>query len=196
MWRTVIEYENVVNDANDQEGVIQVTTADVLLHPVRLRIVQAFLGDRALTTAELRELLPDVATATLYRQVSTLATAGVLEVVGERPVRGTTERTYRLRTEAAAVGPEEAAKLSPEQHQQAFLTFVAGLLTDFDRYLDRGDVDLGRDLVGYRQTAVHVTDAEFRELIAELGAVLTRWRALPPEGRTRRLVTTILLPAD
>jgi hypothetical protein len=41
-----------------------------------------------------------------------------------------------------------------------------------------------------------VTDAEFRELIAELGAVLTRWRALPPEGRTRRLVTTILLPAD
>jgi len=176
--------------------VIQVTTADLLLHPVRLRIVQAFLGDRALTTAELGGLLPDVATATLYRQVSTLAAAGVLEVVGERPVRGTAERTYRLRTEAAAVGPEEAAKLSPEQHQQAFLTFVAGLLADFDRYLDRGDVDLGRDLVGYRQTAVHATDAEFLELIAELRAVLTRWGALPPEGRTRRLLTTILLPAD
>src|SRR6266536_283882 len=34
-------------------------TADLLLHPVRLRIVQAFLGDRALTTsalsAELRQ---------------------------------------------------------------------------------------------------------------------------------------------
>jgi Helix-turn-helix domain len=176
--------------------VIQVATADLLLHPVRLRIVQAFLGDRALTTAELRELLPDVATATLYRQVSTLTAAGVLEVVGERPVRGTTERTYRLRTEAASVGPEAAAELSPEQHQQAFLTFVAGLLADFDRYLDRGDVDLGRDLVGYRQTAVHVTDAEFLELIAELGAVLSRWGALPPEGRTRRLLTTILLPAD
>ncbi len=32
------------------------TTADLLLHPVRLRIVQAFLGDRALTTSELSVL--------------------------------------------------------------------------------------------------------------------------------------------
>jgi hypothetical protein len=194
MCGTVPKSENDVNDANVWDGVIQVTTADLLLHPVRLRIVQAFLGDRALTTAELRELLPDVAAATLYRQVATLAAADVLEVVAERPVRGTAERTYRLRTEAASVGPEEAAKLSPEQHQQAFLTFVAGLLADFDRYLDRGDVDLGRDLVGYRQTAVHLTDAELLELIAELGTVLTRWRALPAEGRTRRVLTTILLP--
>jgi hypothetical protein len=76
------------------------------------------------------------------------------------------------------------------------LTFVAGLLADFDRYLDRGDVDLGRDLVGYRQTAVQVTDSEFLELIAELRAVITRWGALPPEGRSRRLLTTLLLPAD
>ena len=30
------------------------TSADLLLHPVRLRIVQAFLGDRALTTGDLR----------------------------------------------------------------------------------------------------------------------------------------------
>ena len=32
-----------------------VGSADLLLHPVRLRIVQAFLGERALTTTELIE---------------------------------------------------------------------------------------------------------------------------------------------
>jgi hypothetical protein len=37
-----------------------VASADLLLHPVRLRIVQAFLGDRALTTTQLRGELPDV----------------------------------------------------------------------------------------------------------------------------------------
>jgi hypothetical protein len=46
------------------------TTADLLLHPVRLRIVQAFLGDRALTTGDLRAELPDVPPASLYRHVA------------------------------------------------------------------------------------------------------------------------------
>jgi Helix-turn-helix domain len=172
------------------------TSADLLLHPVRLRIVQAFLPDRALTTKRLRELLPDVPTATLYRQVAALAAAGVLEVAGERQVRGVSERTYRLRAEAASIGPDEASTWTVEQHRGAFTAFVAGLLADFDRYLDRGDIDLGRDLVSYRQAALHLTDAELIELLGELREALARRWSLPPEGRSRRLVTTILMPAD
>jgi Helix-turn-helix domain len=42
-----------------------VASADLLLHPVRLRVVQAFLGDRALTTSELRSELPDVPAASI-----------------------------------------------------------------------------------------------------------------------------------
>ena len=78
-------------------------SVDLLLHPVRLRIIQAFLGDRALTTTELRAELPDVAPATLYRQVARLVGAGVLGVVAERRVRGATERTYVLRASSASV---------------------------------------------------------------------------------------------
>lgn len=172
------------------------TSAELLLHPVRLRIVQAFLGDRTLTTAQVRELLPDVSTATLYRQVATLADGGVLEVVEERRVRGATERTYRLRTEAARVGPEEARRLSPEEHRQAFTTFVAGVLDDFDHYLERQDVDLGRDVVGYRKAALYLTDEEVLALVADLREVVSRRVSLPPEGRTRRLLTTVLLPGE
>jgi len=40
-----------------------VTTADLLLHPIRLRILQAFMGDRALTTSQIRSELPDVPVA-------------------------------------------------------------------------------------------------------------------------------------
>src|SRR3712207_7514085 len=69
-------------------------TADLLLHPVRLRIVQAFLGDRTLTTADLRSELPDVPVATLYRHVGVLAEAGVLEVVGERRGGGGPQGTH------------------------------------------------------------------------------------------------------
>ena len=61
-------------------------SVDLLLHPVRLRIVQAFLGDRALTTAQLAAELSDVPTGSLYRHVALLTKAGVLHVVAERRV--------------------------------------------------------------------------------------------------------------
>jgi DNA-binding transcriptional ArsR family regulator len=172
-------------------------SADLLLHPVRLRIVQAFLGDRELTTTQLGELLPEVSTATLYRHVATLLGGGVLDVVEEHKVRGASERTYRLRAPAASVGPDEAAEMSRDEHRQAFTTFVAGLLADFDRYLDRDAIDLGRDRVGYRQAALYATDEEVRELTDELRKALAPWLALPPAAdRTRRLLTTILVPGD
>src|SRR6266508_2535649 len=86
-------------------------TADLLLHPVRLRIVQAFLGDRALTTSALSAELADVPTASLYRHVARLVDAGVLQVVAERRVRGALERTYVLRVAAASIGLDQIAAM-------------------------------------------------------------------------------------
>src|SRR5688572_22230357 len=102
-----------------------VVSADLLLHPVRLRVVQAFLGDRVLTTADLHAELPDVPVATLYRHVGVLADAGVLTVVGERKVRGAAERSYRLDLAAASLGPADAAAMTAEDHRRAFTTFAA-----------------------------------------------------------------------
>jgi DNA-binding transcriptional ArsR family regulator len=174
-----------------------VTTADLLLHPVRLRIVQAFLGDRALTTSDLRRELPDIAPATLYRHVARLVDAGVLAVVAERRVRGVIERTYILRLAAAMIGPADLATMSAEDHRQAFLAFVAALLADFDRYLSRGDIDLVRDGVSYRMAGMWLDDGEFIDLLHELARVLQPRLANPPQsGRRRRILGTILLPGE
>ena len=175
---------------------MSVDSAELLLHPLRLRIVQAFLGGRTLTTADLRAELPDVPPATLYRQVATLAGHGVLLPAGERRVRGAVERSYRLDEAAASVDPAEAARMSPERHRRAFLTFVAGLLADFDRYLDGGGGDLARDLAGYRQNAFHATDEELTAFVTRFRALFAEYAALDARpDRTRRLLTTVLLPA-
>ena len=172
-------------------------TADLLLHPHRLRIVQAFLGRDRLTTADLRALLPDIPTATLYRQITTLLDGGVLEVVEERPTRGAVERTFALAGDRAVVTPEEAAAMTVDDHRRAFLTFVAGLLADFDRYLDGEAPDLMRDLVGYRQVGLNLSDEELVEMIGELNAVIVPRLELPPApGRRRRIFTTMLMPDD
>ena len=187
----------VENDVNYENGGVM-ATADLLLHPVRLRIVQAFLGDRTLTTADLRSELPDVPAATLYRHVGVLAEAGVLAVVGERRVRGAAERSYRLVTEAASVGAADAAAMSVDEHRRAFATFVAALLADFDRYADAAAgpvLDPAADGVGYRQLALWLDDEEFTELVTELRAVLTARMALEPDGvRRRRIVSQVFLP--
>lgn len=174
-----------------------VDSADLLLHPVRLRIVQAFLGDRALTTSQLSAELSDVPAASLYRQVARLVRAGVLQVVAERRVRGAIERTYVLRLAAARVNLDEIATMNPEDHRQMFRSFTAGLLADFDRYLQRDSVDVVRDGVSFGIEGLWLDDAEFRELMLDLYRVLQPRRVnVPKLGRRRRLLASVLLPGD
>jgi hypothetical protein len=172
------------------------TSADLLLHPVRLRIVQAFLGERALTTTQLRAELPDVPAGSLYRHVAKLVDGGVLVVVAERRVRAAIERTYVLRSSQARLGVEEISKMSREEHRQAFLVFVAGLIGDVDRYLARDKIDPLRDGASYNLAAMWLSDAELAELARELYIVLQpRTSNLPQPGRERRILATVLLPA-
>lgn len=170
------------------------TSADLLLHPVRLRIVQAFLGDRALTTSELRAELPDVPPASLYRHVARLVAAGALSVVSERRVRGAVERTYVLRIAAAAIGLDEVERMSPDDHRNAFMAFVAGLLGDADRYLARENVDPVRDGVGYRLAGLWLDDQELLGFMQDLARVVQpRLANAPGPGRRRRILGTVLL---
>jgi hypothetical protein len=170
-------------------------SADLLLHPVRLRIVQSFLGDRALTTTQLRGELPDVPAGSLYRQVARLVDGGVLAVVGERRVRGALERTYVLRASASRIGVDEIAKMTRDEHRQAFLAFVAGLIGDFDRYLAREQIDPLRDGASYNLAAMWLDDAELAELARELNILFQPAIANEPApGRKRRILATTLLP--
>lgn len=171
--------------------------ADLLLHPIRLRIVQAFLGDRALTTTELRTELPDVPPASLYRHVGRLVNAGVLSVVGERRVRGAVERTYVLRGAAARIQPDEVAKMSRKELRATFLAFVAGLMGDADRYLARDHVDPTRDGAAFNLAGLWLDDGELLEFLRELYAVVQpRAANAPRPGRSRRILATVLLPGE
>jgi hypothetical protein len=168
---------------------------DLLLHPVRLRIVQAFLGGRELTTGQLAEELPDVTQASLYRNMSRLVEGEVLTVVAERQARGAIERTYALRLDRALLGPDDVADLSREELAQSFATFVAGLLADYERYLSVGEPDLVRDGVSYSMNALWLDDAEFMEFLREIVAVVAPRGSLgPAAGRRRRLVASVFMP--
>ena len=167
--------------------------ADLLLHPVRLRIVLAASG-RDVTTGELAAELPDVPQATLYRHVGALADAGVLEVSAERPVRGTVERTYRVASGAAALSGDDAATMDADDHQEAFAVFVGTLIESFGRYVSSPGADLASDGAGYRQIPLWLDDDEFAALTDDLRSVLERYADRPPGTGRRRTLTTIVIP--
>lgn len=171
-------------------------SADLLLHPVRLRIVKAFLGDRALTVKQLAAELPDVPAGSIYRHVTRLTDAGVLHVVAERRVRATTERTYALQMYAAQMQPDEIAAMTLDEHVNAFLAYVAGLLGDFDRYIATEPEHPGEDGAGYKVAAMWLTDAELTDYLREFTAITQPRLANAPDGdRKRRMLYTVLLPA-
>jgi hypothetical protein len=171
-------------------------SADLLLHPVRLRIVKSFLGDRALTTSQLAAELDDVPAGSLYRHVALLTKAGILQVVAERRVRGTVERTYTLRMAAAQIQPGEARAMTFDEHAQAFMAYIAGLMGDFDRYLASSPADPIADGANYRVAAMWLSDGEFAEFLRDLViAVAPRLANAPGPGRRRRMMYNVFLPA-
>ena len=169
--------------------------ADVVLHPQRFAIVRALTG-RALTTKQIAAEVPEIPQATLYRHLAALLDAGAIEVVAERKVRGTPERTYAL-GRRAVLTEDDFADATREDHLRFFTSFVAGLLDEYGTYLSRDGIDLRADGVGYRRHVVHVTDAELRDLLDEIRAAIARRSENPPSpDRAAILLSTITMPVD
>jgi DNA-binding transcriptional ArsR family regulator len=170
--------------------------SDLLLHPVRLRIVQA-LVKRPMTAGGLKEVLGNVPQATLYRHIKALENGGMLDVIAERQVRGTVERTYRVVETAVALNGEDLADVGIDDHFRYFATFLGTLLADYSSYLETATIDLAADRVGYRQIPLWLTDDEFDDFTSGLRALIQeRVDNQPNPRRRRRLLTTIVMPDD
>lgn len=172
-------------------------TLDLLLHPVRLRIIHAMSGGQTRTTSDLCARLPDVSKATVYRHVSLLTEAGLLEVAGEQRVRGAVERSYRLYRTRAVIGPDMAASMSLEEHRHGFTAAMGALLAEFNAYLDREHADPTADSVSYRQFPLWLSPDELAALISEVrSAVVSRLENKPTSDRSAYLLSMILFPIE
>ena len=172
-------------------------TLDLLLHPIRLRIVHAMSGGRICTTGDLCARLPEVPKTTVYRHVGLLADAGVLEVVDEQRVHGAVERHYQLRRERVAIDADAAASMSLGDHRRGFAAAMAVLLAEFSAYLDRDGADPLADSVGYRQGVLWLSPVERAEIIDTVrDALASRAMNEPAQGRRPHLLSMILFPTE
>src|SRR3954463_15009239 len=110
------------------------STVDVILHPVRMRIIQ-YLINQQLTAQQLKELLPDIPQASLYRNLKKLVETEVIHIVDEIPNRGTVEKVYSIHDPSkTSISPKDLNKLTKDDHLSLFIKFMANLMGDYERY--------------------------------------------------------------
>ncbi|OCA90750.1 hypothetical protein A8F94_02410 [Bacillus sp. FJAT-27225] len=168
--------------------------ADLILHPVRMRIIQSLLN-RDLTTQEMKEYLPEVPQATLYRQLKKLVDGKVIRISAERPIRGTVEKVYSMSAGQGTIGGNSQENESTDDYLSYFIKFTANLIGEFESYLQKGNVDLYKDGVSFRQASLYLDDEEFARFVKDLSDVFVKVISNKPgEGKKRRTVATIIIP--
>lgn len=168
---------------------------DLLLHPVRLRIILAVYG-REVTPQKLADELPDIPQATLYRNINTLAAGGILVVVRERRVRNTIEKTYALPDQSLMLTPEDLKDARPEDHIRLVTQYLGLILGYFVRYIQKGNVDLARDNVLFQTFPVYLSDVEIPELGQALKAALMPYVKNEPSPERRRFILGLISLPD
>jgi hypothetical protein len=137
--------------------------AELIIHPVRLRIIQTLGMDR-LTAAEISAALPDTPRSSMYRHLRLLLEGGMIQVVETRLVNGIQEKVYAM-AQSAFLHEQDVAGLSAAQHQQMFAVWMASTLQAFSDYLSRSELEHGRpelgvDQAGYTEVVYFANDAE------------------------------------
>jgi hypothetical protein len=168
--------------------------ADLIAHPVRLRILMTIAG-RQLSAQQIAELLPDIPTATLYLHIHKLVEAQILALVQEIPKRGAVEKVYALPEKAAELSNAELASASLEDRWRYFAIFLSALSFSFRAYLE-GDSTLSNPEAALSKAfPLFLTPAEREQFRQELQALIERYKAYPATSeRERHLLATILIP--
>jgi DNA-binding transcriptional ArsR family regulator len=171
--------------------------ADLMLHPVRLRIAVE-LANHPMTPRQIAAALPDVPQASLYRQINTLLEGGLLEVTDETPVNGAVERTYALARGGRGLSPEEMRGISADEHVTYFSTFAASLIDSFQQFISGTDLDtLEKQGMSYNRAVIYLTTQERVEFQQEVVGLLSRYMSqLPAPDRQRFTLASIVIPDE
>lgn len=160
---------------------------DLLLHPVRLRIVLALHGQTR-TPRELAQALGDVPQASLYRHLGLLRDSGVVVVTGTRGRGPRAEQLLTAHTDGDPSHDDEVAALSPDDLRRHFSTWVGVLAEALEARLARGPIRPREEGTSFFLASAWLTDAEASALRAD---ILERFRACDadpgPERRQRLL---------
>jgi len=144
---------------------------DLVIHPVRFRILQTLLVEEQ-STKQIAQQLRDVPASSLYRHLKILLEAGYIFVADTRIVQGIQEKIYRLER-SPRLGTADLTGVTPDDHLRYFTIYLMTLLQAFAVYLEAApELDLVGDNCGYTEAVVWASPKEFKGYIETINLSL------------------------
>lgn len=158
---------------------------DIILNPVRVRIIQEISLKQSITANELCEIINDISRTTLYRHINVLLENSIISVQSERKIRGSVERTFVLNA-------EELSRInSLENAPQNTLDFLRHKYAMFQKYFESENVDPVKDKIFLGESVMMLNDQEFDQFIAEMWDLFTKFNFEYSVGRKARTISVI-----
>ncbi len=152
--------------------------ADLILHPVRIRIITVLSG-KQMTPGEVSHHLPDIPQASLYRHLKRLEQGGIIQVVKTRQVRGTIEKVYSAGDDKNIhFSKEDIEHFSEEEHTRFFSSFLAGLYAQFLATQNAAQLHpelLGK--MGYHTRTIKIEPDKLQEFQQDFARFLQKYSA-------------------
>lgn len=140
--------------------------AEIIMNPVRQRIVQYLMLHGGGTVGEMGKELSDIPRPSLYRHVSILLEAGCIRVASAQSIRGTVERRFELVEQPMGKNP------SMSEIVQLIHGTLMSIATDFSRYFESGEADPQRDMLSVGSSTLLLSDEEMMEFLQRIGGVI------------------------
>lgn len=162
--------------------------AEVVMNPVRQRIIQFLMVHDKGTVKEIKSKLDDVPTPSLYRHVKILVENSVIVVVEENRIRGTVENVYQLNPNALTVEDEDG---------MAVQVSLMSICTAFAKYFASGHADPRKDMFMLTSCTLMLTDDEFENFLTEINELAMKYISKEPtQGSSPRQVTLVSSPVN
>ncbi|CAM3974828.1 helix-turn-helix domain-containing protein [Mesobacillus zeae] len=172
--------------------------AEILMHPVRMKIAQALMrnNEEGLTPLGMLDIIQDVPQATLYRHIQVMFDAGVLRIVKEKKIRSVSEKYYALNEDAARLDSEEWKKTSKEKKLNYISFYQLSLLTQYQNYLSTLEKkNSTEDQATFSLLELKIADQDFDSFHRELNDLMHKYYKLKKEDEnlpTRTIAVTII----
>jgi DNA-binding transcriptional ArsR family regulator len=163
--------------------------ADLIIHPVRLRILQV-LADNHMTTSEIAHRLPDVLKSSIYRHLKKLLDGGLVAVDDVNIVKGTEEKIYHAAA-PATLSADDIKHFTREDHLRYFSAYTATLIQGFKAYIESVEnPDFVADRSGYSELKFYASTEELDGFLSSFQQDLLKLMNNPPQKgrRLRKLV--------
>ncbi|GEM_PF-610881 len=181
VYSIIINNDIVINNDNERNfaDLDAKEKANLLIHPVRLKIVQVLAG-AALTTQQISEALPGIPKSSIYRHLKRLLDGGLVCIASTVPVKGVEEKVYTL-AQAPHLDQNDVRQMTKDEHMRLFAAYLGTLLHDFTDYLDSSDQhDFLAERTGYSELRFFASISEMDEFGRVFGEALSRLAANPP----------------